>query len=173
MKRTSRTSIAIAAASVLIGAGATTVAHAGISSESAKGATSVAETTLADTTASGPRTGDLAHSVANLLAEIDRLEAAIAAGTSTAAGSTLGDSSSAPGDSKDGSTSPEPSASASPEPSASASPEPSETASPEPSETDAPEPTPSSTTSTGSEAEHQSPAPGGPGTQQPQEPNNG
>jgi len=152
MNRKSRTSIAIAAAAVLIGAGATTVAHGVGTPASAKGASNLAQTTLADTTTNGTRTGDLDHSITNLLAEIDRLEAAIAAGTNTSAGSTHGDSSTARGDKNADSTAAGPS----------------DVASPEPIETESPDPT--STTSSRHESDHQTSGSGGTETQKPEDP---
>ena len=144
MNRKSRTSIAIAAAAVLIGAGATTVAHGVGTPGSAKGASNLAQTTLADTTTNGTRTGDLDHSITNLLAEIDRLEAAIAAGTNTSAGSTHGDGSTARGDKSADSTTAGPSDFASPDP--------------------------TSTTSSRHESDHQTSGSGGTETQKPEDP---
>jgi hypothetical protein len=165
MNRKSRTSIAIAAAAVLIGAGATTVAHGVGTSASAKGASNVTQTTLADTTVNGSRTDGLDHSIANLFAEIDRLEAAIAAGKTVSSGTTYGDGSTAQGDKNADSTTAGPSDFASPETSETESPE---TESPE---TESPDPT--STTSSQHESDHQTSGPGGTETQKPEDPTHG
>ena len=152
MNRKSRTSIAIAAAAVLVGAGATTVAHGVGTSASAKGAANVTQTTLADTTVNGSRTGDLDHSIANLFAEIDRLEAAIAAGRTVSNGSTSGDGSTGQGDKNADSTTAGPS----------------DFASPDPTGTESPDPT--STTSSRHESDHQTSGSGGTETQKPEDP---
>ncbi len=144
MNRKSRTSIAVAAAAVLIGAGATTAAHGVGTPASAKGASNLAQTTLADTTVNGTRTGDLDHSITNLLAEIDRLEAAVAAGKGTSTGTTHGDGSTAQGDKNADSTTAGPSDFASPDP--------------------------TSTTSSRHESDHQTSGSGGTETQKPEDP---
>ena len=152
MNRKSRTSIAVAAAAVLIGAGATTVAYGVGTPASAKGASNLAQTTLADTTVNGTRTGDLDHSITNLLAEIDRLEAAVATGKGTSTGTTHGDGSTARGDTNVDSTTAGPS----------------DFASPDPTGTESPDPT--STTSSRHESDHQTSGSGGTETQKPEDP---
>ena len=59
------------------------MAHGVGTPPSANGASNVTLTTLSDTTTNGTRAGDVDHSIANPLVEIDRLEAAVAAGKGT------------------------------------------------------------------------------------------